>query len=179
MRQDAATVLVALTAIAAVLDVREQRIPNALTYPGIALGLIVNAAGYGPGRQAGWAGLEFALQGLLACGGVMLLCFAFLGVGGGDVKLMAMIGAFLGAERGIEVLLWSVVLASGWGLIRLIWMRGAWTLLKDAAAAFWFWLRTRQRLPQTEQQKRALQMPIHLAPATLVALLIVLWSPPR
>ncbi|RMG37277.1 MAG: prepilin peptidase [Planctomycetota bacterium] len=180
MTQIGPTAVVALTAIAAVLDVRERRIPNALTYPGIVGGLVISAvgAGFAPGGNW-WERLEFSLQGLLVCGAIMLLCFVFLGIGGGDVKLMAMIGAFVGWERGLEVLLWSVVLAAGWGLVRLIWLRGAWQLLKDAACAAWFWLRTRQAPPRDDVQRRQMQMAIHLAPATLVALLIVLATPLR
>ncbi len=47
----------------------------------------------------------------------MLVLFVFFRIGGGDVKLLAMLGAFLGLEQGIETLLWTFVLGGAVGLI--------------------------------------------------------------
>ena len=77
---------------AAVLDLRIRRIPNALTVPAFALALILR----------GSMGLDPFLAGLLAAGLAFLIClpvFALGGLGGGDVKLLTSVGAFLGMER--------------------------------------------------------------------------------
>ncbi len=70
-----------------------------------------------PLADAGW--------GLLTCGGLMVVCFVlFPGIGGGDVKLMAMIGTLMGWEKGLEALLWTFVLGSCFSLIILVWRVG-------------------------------------------------------
>ena len=73
------------------------------------------------------AGLDSAsesLLGLAACGLVMLLCFVLFKVGGGDVKLIAMLGALLGLEQGITAMLWTFVLGGCMALIVLVWRVG-------------------------------------------------------
>lgn len=83
-----ATLVVALTA-AAFIDIEHRRIPNAVTVPAIAAGLLFAAAAgrlAEAGASAIGAAAFFALAGAVARGGI----------GGGDVKLAAVIGAFLG-----------------------------------------------------------------------------------
>src|SRR3989304_5239036 len=72
----------------------------------------------------GWIPISDSLLGLLACGLMMLACFVMFRVGGGDVKLIAMLGAFLGPQQGITALLWTFVLGACVGLIVLIWRVG-------------------------------------------------------
>lgn len=71
------------------IDLAHHIVPNAITYPGIALGLVLAA---GQGRIA-----DALLSGLAA--GLFFFVVAIAsrgGMGGGDVKLAAMLGAFLG-----------------------------------------------------------------------------------
>lgn len=82
----------ALLIWAAWIDGRELRVPNWLTYPMVFAGLAYNAYAFG------WNGLGMALLGMV----VGLLClmplYAVGGMGAGDVKLMAGVGAWLGWE---------------------------------------------------------------------------------
>jgi len=82
--------------VAALIDLEHQIIPDAITLPGIALGLIC-AATVLP------LALTDAVLGLLLGGGLLWALaaaspyvFGKEGMGGGDIKLLAMIGAFLG-----------------------------------------------------------------------------------
>lgn len=86
--------LVALTAI----DWERQLLPDVITLPGIVFGVVANLA---IGRLS-W--LE-ALLGVLVGGGLFLVIILASGggMGAGDMKLAAMLGAFLG---------WQVVLVS-------------------------------------------------------------------
>lgn len=104
------TILCVLLALAVWNDLRTRRIPNALVFGGALLGLLLNAAlpdGDGLFIQVfGGIGLLKALAGL-AVGLLLLLpMYAMRALGAGDVKLMAMIGAFVGpgAVAGITLL---------------------------------------------------------------------------
>jgi leader peptidase (prepilin peptidase)/N-methyltransferase len=90
--------LVTLLLGIAMTDAREYIIPHEFTYGGMALGLLFGV-GYGP------AGLVSALQGMIFGAGILYLIGAIGGfiagrdaMGGGDVAMMAMVGAFLGWE---------------------------------------------------------------------------------
>ena len=104
--------LVALLAFALLSDVRERRIPNAL----VVTGLLVGLAGHA--WLAGVSGLMFAASGALA-GLLCLLPFYISGaLGAGDVKLMAMCGAFLGP---LQVAVASVASLLVGGVIGIAW----------------------------------------------------------
>ena len=85
-------------------DYRRRIIPNFLTLPAMALGLILNLMG------RGWInGSLFSIPGLLAGIGLLLLPFVFGQMGGGDVKLMGALGAFLGAYAILNVFLYTTL----------------------------------------------------------------------
>ena len=86
-----ATVALSL-AVATVIDLRSQRIPNALTVPTALAGLAYHLLIQGP------QGLWFSLAGLGLGLGLMLAPFLFRVMGGGDVKLMAAVGAWVGPQ---------------------------------------------------------------------------------
>ena len=80
---------VLVTVLAALLDLRSRRIPNALTVTGVAAALVLRA-------PLGW---ENVADGALGVGLALLLTVPFFlvkAMGGGDVKLMAVVGAFMG-----------------------------------------------------------------------------------
>ena len=56
-----------------------------------------------------------SLKRVRLCGAAMLVCYVLFagGVGGGDLKLIAMMGAWLGVYRGLEAMLWTMVIAGG------------------------------------------------------------------
>ena len=83
----------AVAAVGAAWDVRGGRIPNLLTYSGLLSALIVRSL------LVGWPGLKSGLIGLVAAGGVFYILFLVGGMGGGDVKLMAAVGAWAGTNE--------------------------------------------------------------------------------
>ncbi len=91
--------LIAALFIAAWVDVRHRRIPNWLTLPLLAGGLLQAIS------PAGTVGPMASLLGLAVGGGLSLPMF-ILGVrGGGDVKLLAAVGAWIGPAGALLVLL--------------------------------------------------------------------------
>ncbi len=88
-----------LLVVSAIVDIQRKLIPDWLTLPGLAWALVASAF-------LGWPRLSDALLGVILCGGALLI-FALMSrgsIGGGDVKLMAMIGASLGWQWGFAVL---------------------------------------------------------------------------
>ena len=85
--------LAALVLAAAVFDVRLSRIPNWLCATGLVLGLVLNF------RLMQFAGLRQAALGVALALAVYFPLFALRAMGGGDVKLMAAIGALAGPSN--------------------------------------------------------------------------------
>jgi prepilin peptidase CpaA len=175
--------LVVLVLTAAVTDAARHRIYNWTTYPGILAGLLLAIGGatleWAVPDMArhwqpivGWLSLGDAVGGFLLCGLLMLACFVFFpaGTGGGDVKLLAMVGALAGLEKGLEVLLWTFMLGGCVGLTVLIWRVGPLALVKRAWQLLLgvLTLGTVLRPPSNEQ--RLLQLPVFLGPCAAVAL---------
>jgi leader peptidase (prepilin peptidase)/N-methyltransferase len=114
-----ACMLVVLFAI----DLEHHLLPNVITLPGIILGLIASSV-LPPG-------IVDALIGVLAGGGILwLIGEAYYryagheGLGGGDVKMLAMIGAFLGWKLVILTLVLSSLAGSLVGLTVIVLKRG-------------------------------------------------------
>jgi prepilin peptidase CpaA len=105
--------LMTLLAVAAWTDVRTNRIPNALAAAGTIAGLACSLA-------PGGIGLAEMVSGM-ATGFFLLLPLYAIGImGAGDVKLMAMTGAFLGLKvtllAGLATFAAGGLLAVGYGL---------------------------------------------------------------
>jgi len=130
------------------IDLEHMIIPNIISLPGIAIGIAFSAL------RTDWeysreliGGLTMSLGSFLGLlsevpvldsvfgavlGGGALLLIAFLyevirkreGMGMGDVKLLAMIGAFLGVKGVVFVIFLSSVLGTVVGLSVIIYMRG-------------------------------------------------------
>jgi prepilin peptidase CpaA len=97
--------------LACVTDLRTRRIPNVLTLGAAVAALAYHAA------AAGGAGLLTALVGWGLGLLVFLPLFALRGIGGGDVKLLAALGAWLGAS----MVLWVAAFAAlAGGLFALV-----------------------------------------------------------
>lgn len=81
----------AILSLAAYTDLTRRRIPNLLTLPAAVVGLLLHLAWRGP------EGLASSALGWLAGVGLLLVPFLFRGIGAGDVKLLAAVGALQGA----------------------------------------------------------------------------------
>jgi len=97
------------------IDIDHQIIPDVISLPGIAVGFISSFF-----TNIGWLN---SLLGIVIGGGSLFL-IAYLyeklagkeGMGGGDIKLLGMIGAFLGAKSLLFVILISSLLGSVVGI---------------------------------------------------------------
>lgn len=107
----------AILILAAWIDGKELKVPNWITFPMVLSGLVYSAVA-GDGLGAG-------LQGM-CCGLLCLLpLYAVGGMGAGDVKLMAGIGAWVGWEVTFYSFCVSVIVGAVMAVI-MVASRGAW-----------------------------------------------------
>jgi prepilin peptidase CpaA len=92
-----------IACVACVTDLRTRRIPNLLTFGSALAGMLYHFA------TGGVEGLGHAALGWLLAVIVFLLPFALGGLGGGDVKLLAALGAWLGPADALWLLLYTGV----------------------------------------------------------------------
>lgn len=114
---------VAALIVISFIDLDHQIIPDVISLPGIAIGLVLSAVGYGPPLVGSAVGALLGGGILYAVAAGYQLLTGREGMGGGDIKLLAMIGAFLG-WRGVLV---TLVLGSFTGAvigIAIIGLRG-------------------------------------------------------
>jgi prepilin peptidase CpaA len=97
-------VLVALGG--AVSDIRSARIPNRLTYSALLAALSLRFA------LLGLSGLKSGAVGMFVAGGLFCVLFVLGAMGGGDMKLMAAVGAWVGSTQ-VMTLILAAALAGG------------------------------------------------------------------
>jgi prepilin peptidase CpaA len=154
--------LVVLVLAATATDLRHRRIPNTLTAPAVLLGILV---------QTGLGGMEGGASSLAGTGlaiGMLAFPFAFGWLGGGDVKLLAAIGALKGPEFLLYTCLLTALFGGLFAAVSLFRMR---TLRLAMTHLFLSWY-----VPVTAEMQALSQHRLPYAPAialgTLGALLI-------
>ncbi|HEX2971863.1 MAG TPA: A24 family peptidase [Tepidisphaeraceae bacterium] len=118
--------LLAMLLWAAMIDVRHRRIPNWLTLAIAATGLMQTftaSATVGPTQS---------LLGLLTGLGLTILLFALGALGGGDVKLIAAAGTWIGPERIFNVFLAAAIVGMVIVLAQATWQGRLRTLFRNA-----------------------------------------------
>jgi prepilin peptidase CpaA len=122
--------LVLLVLTASIVDIRKHRIPNWLTIAGVITAIALNTFLFET------AGLWYSMMGLLVAFAVYFVLFLLRGMGAGDVKLMAAVGAAVGWRNWLGILfltaiiggIAAVVLAVSKGRVRTT-FRNMWLLL--------------------------------------------------
>lgn len=164
--------LLTLVVTAAIYDLRFRRVPNWLTLAGVVVGVGGHAA------VSGWAGCKTALAGLGLGFGAYLVLYLLQGVGAGDVKLMAAVGAIAGSRDWLLIFLFTAM--SG-GLLALIviTMRGrVRTTLRNIGFVFGELLHLRQPFLRRDelsvQSKMSVKLPhaISIAAGSVLFLLV-------
>jgi prepilin peptidase CpaA len=143
-------------------DWQVRRIPNWLSLAGIVAGFLLND----------W---RFALGGLGLALAIHLPLFALRATGGGDVKLMAALGALLGFEQWLRVFLISAVLGGVVALGLVLWRGVAGETMKRV----WFVLRSLGRGVAPYREKAELDVSSGLGRSlprgVVVAMAVLVW----
>jgi prepilin peptidase CpaA len=111
--------LTVVLVVAAFIDGYKLKVPNWLTFPLVTSGWAVSAISYG------WEGLGWSLAGTLVGLALLLPAYAIGGMGAGDVKLLAGVGAWVGSETTLYAFCVSAIIG---GLIAIVMVlyRRAW-----------------------------------------------------
>jgi len=112
-----ASIVLIAALIAAVTDVWKFKVYNALTVPLLLTGLAYH------GIVGGMPGFLGSVTGVLFGFGVLIVIYAMGGMGAGDVKLMAAIGAWLGMPLTFFVFLASALASGAYALFLIVWAR--------------------------------------------------------
>jgi leader peptidase (prepilin peptidase)/N-methyltransferase len=105
------------------IDLEHQILPNVITLPGIAIGVLLSLIAP-PGWKAALLGVLLGGGVLYAIAGAYYLWRREEGMGMGDVKMLAMIGAFLGWKAVLVTLVLSSVAGAIIGLALMAAQRG-------------------------------------------------------
>lgn len=114
----ASAALISLLGLSVWFDVRSRRIPNVLTMAGLLAALVLR----------GWLGVGPLVDGVEGAGvglGLALLPFALGMLGGGDVKLLAAVGAFMGPGRFLGAFLVIALVGGALALLEALRRRAA------------------------------------------------------
>lgn len=104
-------VALAVALIAVLFDLRTRRIPNSLTFGAAGLAVCYSFA------TVGWSGLVHSVAGWLTALALFGPFFALGGLGAGDVKLAAAIGAWLGPFDALWMSLYSMIAGGVLGVV--------------------------------------------------------------
>jgi prepilin peptidase CpaA len=173
-------VLSALLTAASYLDTKTMRVPKILTLSALVAGLLFNLVrGLWVGGQgrAVWLlgengpvvgsidGLLFGIAGLILGFAIFFLMWVLGACGGGDVKLFAAVGAWIGPLLAVYVLAVTIPVILGFMFLRIL------LALPKGLGAM-----RRMAKPgdgKTERRKRLLAFSM---PVTLATVLVLLWA---
>jgi len=102
--------LTALVVIGAIWDIRWRRIPNWLTLPGVVIGLALSWFLEVPG-------LGSSLKGMGVAFAIYFVLYLLHGMGAGDVKLMAAVGATAGLTNWFGILFLTALFGGAVGIL--------------------------------------------------------------
>ncbi len=105
--------VLAVSGLAAMTDLARARIPNLLTIPALGAGIAYHAS------STGLQGALSATAGAAVGMGLLLWMFWLGAMGGGDVKLLAALGAWLGVRDILSLGLLSILVGGALAVVLL------------------------------------------------------------
>ncbi|WP_129689928.1 A24 family peptidase [Gottfriedia acidiceleris] len=119
------TILVITLLISLITDIQKRKILNIVTLPAILIGFIYYTA------TLGWEGFLFSGKGFLTGAAFLFIPYLLGGMGAGDVKLMAAIGALTGAMFTFYSFIYIALIGGIISLVLIMKNRGIWNSIKS------------------------------------------------
>lgn len=162
----------ALTVVAAWTDLRNRKIPNWLTIPGIFAGIALNS------YFKGWHGTKTSLEGAGLALLVLLPLVLLRALGAGDWKLMGAVGAFLGPALFPFVLVASVFVAGLMAIVQMVRTRRVIETLSNLAVLVqgFFSLRVNPEITLDNPVLMKLPFGVAVAAGTLICICAARWG---
>lgn len=157
-----------LLVASAISDLRRHRIPNPISLGGIALAFLLQSANHGAD------GALIALGGLSAGFLVFVVPYAFSATGAGDVKLMMMVGAFLGWTHTLNAAVATLFIGALMGVAVLA-ARGGLTAMASRYGTMLFALAAKRPTYLSPQPGEAASTRFPYALAIALGTLVALW----
>jgi prepilin peptidase CpaA len=162
-----AVVLLVVAVVCAITDLAKGKVYNVVTYPAIALGVVIAVA------QHGVAGIWIALGGFAVGFFPAFILYALGGQAGGDVKLLGAIGTIAGPVAATETLILAFFVGGILGLGKLAWegklLSSLWRIVRVIGGTLWPGLAPEKR-PDAEP------VTIRFGFSICVALVATLWD---
>jgi prepilin peptidase CpaA len=124
-------VLLPVLAICFFTDFKYQKIYNKVIYPAIIISIILNVS------INGLMGLKTSLTGFVVGLCILLIPYLMGGIGAGDVKLLAFIGALKGSIFVLNTALYMALIGGVIALVMIILSKES----KKFFKGFWLWLK--------------------------------------
>ncbi|KKK36319.1 peptidase A24 [Mesobacillus campisalis] len=117
--------LITVLLICLYTDIRSRKILNIVTIPTIVFSMVINVLG------GGIEGLLYSGKGFFVGTGLLLIPYLLGGLGAGDVKLMAAIGALMGANFVFYSFIYTALIGGAIAIALIVKERGFWYPLKN------------------------------------------------
>ena len=169
MERIIALVVLTVGVIACVTDLRTRRIPNLLTFGAAVLGIGFH------GFVGGVSGAQSAALGWLV-GTVLFLPFFMLrGMGGGDVKLLAALGAWLGPVGAFWLAIYASLAGGAMALVVSLSRGYLTTALRNLGQLLQFWILVGPKPMPALTLERGDAPRLAFAVPMLVGTMVTLW----
>jgi len=110
--------------VAAVIDGIKLKVPNYITFPMIFSGWIYSCIAYGMAGDGWYVGLGWSLAGTVVGLALLLPLYSIGGMGAGDVKLLAGVGAWVYCEDTFYGFAFTVVIGALIAIGQILYKRG-------------------------------------------------------
>jgi prepilin peptidase CpaA len=110
--------LISIIIICVITDLRSRKIYNAVIFPGLLLAFLTHFI------MSGWVGLGQSIAGFITGLGVLLVPYLLGGMGAGDVKLLALVGAVKGISFVLTTAVYMALLGALIAVIVLLCRKG-------------------------------------------------------
>jgi prepilin peptidase CpaA len=162
-------VVLAIGVVACVTDVRSRKIPNLLTFGAALCGLLFHVA------LSGVPGLVTATSGWATGVALFLPFFLLRGMGAGDVKLLAALGAWLGPMQTIWLALFTSIAGGVMALIVAVSTGYLRTTFQNIGTMLLYWYVAGPRPVPDQTLDRSGSPRLAYAIPILVGTVITLW----